>query len=89
MEATFVLRPEEANEDFLQQFRQLFAGKRIRVTVEEVVDTTPDAERQRIAVQREMFRKSQELNREFPPPKIPADIDINALIDEINWKENH
>lgn len=89
MEATFVLRPEEANEDFLQRFRQLFAGKRIRVTVEEVAEVTPEADRQRIAVQREMFRKSQELNQEFPPQKISPDIDINALIDEMLWEGNH
>ena len=40
MDVTYRLKPEELNDDFFRTLKQLFLGKEIAITVEEVPDET-------------------------------------------------
>ncbi len=83
MEATFVGDPQDGQNPIFRQMLRQFAGRKVKVTVEEV----PDGER--VSLQREMFLKSEKTNKKYPPQKISPDIDINALIDQMYGENNH
>jgi hypothetical protein len=40
MDVTYRLKPEELNDDFFKTLKQLFLGKEVAITVEEVPDET-------------------------------------------------
>jgi uncharacterized protein (DUF2249 family) len=40
MDVTYRLKPEELNDDFFRTLKQLFVGKEVAITVEEVPDET-------------------------------------------------
>ena len=40
MEVTYRLKPDELNDDFFKTVKQLFLGKEVAITVEEVPDET-------------------------------------------------
>ena len=40
MEVTYRLKPEELNDDFLKTVKQMFLGKEVAITVEEIPDET-------------------------------------------------
>ena len=40
MDITYRLKPEELNDDFFKAVKQLFVGKEVAITVEEVPDET-------------------------------------------------
>jgi hypothetical protein len=40
MDVTYRLKPEELNDDFFNTLKQLFFGKDVAITVEEIPDTT-------------------------------------------------
>ena len=40
MDVTYRLRPEELNDDFFKTIKQMFVGKEVTITVEEVPDET-------------------------------------------------
>ena len=40
MDATYRLKPEELNDNFLKTIQQLFVGKEVTITVEEIPDET-------------------------------------------------
>jgi glycine cleavage system regulatory protein len=77
MEATFIVDLEKEQADFLERFMKLFAGKRIKIRVEEL-------ENDNNAHQREWYRQMEALQQQFPPHRIPSDIDISRLSDEMN-----
>lgn len=58
-----------------------------------ITATSPDkplpAEQQRTATQRGMFERIRETQKMHPPKEIVADVDINELINELNWAGNH
>ena len=40
MDVTYRLKPEELNDDFIKAIKQMFLGKEVSITVEEVPDET-------------------------------------------------
>ena len=40
MDVTYRLKPEELNDDFFRTLKQLFLGKEVAITVEEIPDET-------------------------------------------------
>ena len=40
MDVTYRLKPEELNDDFLKALKQMFLGKEVSITVEEIPDET-------------------------------------------------
>ncbi|MEZ0543170.1 hypothetical protein [Fibrella arboris] len=78
MEATFVLNDQEDRALFVDRLTQFFAGKTIRVKVEEVDN--------RAVNQRELLVRMEalRLRTEQIPITLPAGMDINDLIDDVN-----
>lgn len=89
MEATFVVKKEELTFDWLEQFKTRFAEEGMITITATGPDKPPSVEEQRAVAQREMFKRMQETRKKYPPKKIPAEIDINKLIDEMYWEGNH
>ncbi len=88
MEATFVVKPEELTLEWIEQLKSRFADDGT-ITIKASGPEKPlSAEEQRVATQREMFRRLQETQKEYPPKTVSADIDINKLIDEMYWQGN-
>ena len=77
MEATFIVDLKEDPREFAERLVQFFAGKKVKVTVEEMPEEAGPVN------QREIFRRLEETRKQFPPKKIPANVDINKLIDEM------
>jgi glycine cleavage system regulatory protein len=78
MEATFVLNAQEDRKQFADRLTEFFAGKTIRVRVEEVRDE---------AVGQQQLLKRMEALRlltEQVPVTLPPGLDINDIIDEVN-----
>jgi hypothetical protein len=89
MEATFVIRPEELTAEWLEQLKSHFADDgTLTITAVGLAKSSPEQEH-RAVNQREMFRQMEETRKKYPTTKIPADIDINKLIDEMYWEGNH
>ncbi len=83
MEATFVARPSELKEQLLQKIEHLFEGDDRPVTIVLKRDDKPRYDSQ------EVLKRMDETRKKYPPMEIPADIDINKLIDEMYWEGNH
>jgi hypothetical protein len=77
MEATFIVDLEKEQADFVERFMKLFAGKRIKIRVEELENETD-------ANQREWYRQMEALQQQFPPHLVPPGIDISRLSDDMN-----
>ncbi len=78
MEATFVLDAQEDRMQFAEKLTSFFAGKTIRVRVEEIGNK--DVGQQQLLKRMEALR----LLTEQVPVTLPPGIDINAIIDEVN-----
>jgi hypothetical protein len=89
MEATFVVKKEELTPDWLEQFKSQFAEESIISITVIGPEKLLSVEEQRTVAQREMFKGMQEARKKYPPKKIPTDIDINKMIDEMQWEGNH
>jgi hypothetical protein len=77
MEATFVVDLEK-DQEFVKRFAQFFAGKKIKITVEEVSGETarPNG--------KELLGKLQEIQQRTTAVPVSFKGDINDLIDEMN-----
>jgi hypothetical protein len=77
MEATFVVDLDK-DQEFVRRFAQFFAGKKLKITVQEVyVDNIhPDGQ--------ELFRQLEEIRKQTEAVPVPPIGDVNALIDEMN-----
>ena len=78
MEATFVLDAQEDRMQFAERLASFFAGKTIRVRVEEV--TNKAVGQQSLVKRMEALR----LLTEQVPVTLQPGMDINDLIDEVN-----
>lgn len=78
MEATFVLNAKEDRAQFAERLTTFFAGKTIRVRVEEVKDS--------VANQQQLLKRMEALRLRTAQVSItiPPGIDINDIIDEVN-----
>ncbi|WP_460962353.1 hypothetical protein [Spirosoma litoris] len=78
MEATFVLDAQEDRMQFAERLTRFFAGKTIRVRVEEVANE--------VVEQQSLVKRMEELRllTEQVPVTLQPGIDINNLIDEVN-----
>lgn len=89
MEATFVLKPNELTPEWLEQLKSQFARDET-ITITATGPEKPlSVEQQRAVAQRAMFERLLETQKKYPPKELAADIDINELIDELNWEGNH
>lgn len=75
MQTTYRLNANEIDYSFFEAFQKLFKNKEVRINIEEVEPPIN---------QYEIFKKMEALNKKYPPKIISPDIDINALIKEIN-----
>ena len=89
MEATFVVKKEELTPDWLEQFKSQFAEDGTITITATGPEKLLSVEEQRAVAQREMFKRLQAMQTQYPPKTIDADVDINKLIDEMYWQGNH
>ncbi|MVM40837.1 hypothetical protein GO730_29315 [Spirosoma sp. HMF3257] len=89
MEATFVVKKEELTPGWLEQFKSQFAEEGLISITAIGPEKQLSVEEQRVIMQREMFNRMQNTQKKYPPRKVPADIDINRVIDEMYWEGNH
>ncbi len=75
MQTTYRLNANEIDISFIEKLKELFKNKEVNISVEEV---TPPVN------QYEIFKKMEALNKKYPPKVISKDIDINALIKQVN-----
>lgn len=78
MEATFVLDAQEDRKQFADRLAKFFAGKTIRVRVEEVSE--PGAAQQHLLERMQALRARTEQT----PITLPPGLDMNDIIDEVN-----
>lgn len=79
MEATFVVNPGEATPELIEQILHVFAGSE-----EAVVITVKPKPKRAVLDQRALFRQLEAVRLRTEKVPVPAEVDINALIDEIN-----
>jgi len=75
MQTTFRLNVNELDDNFIEKLKKLFKNKEVSIVV---VDKKPQIS------QYEMYKKSEALNKKYPPKVKSKDIDINALIKQVN-----
>lgn len=75
MQTIFELNTNELNEQFFERFRHFFAGRKVRITVEETASEPSPI----MTDQRQWFAEMEDLQKAFPPQKIPLEVEINAL----------
>ena len=88
MEATFVVKPEELTPEWVEQLKSRFAE-------DGIITITASGPRKPLFVGKprydpqEVLKRMAETRQKHPPTKIPADVDINKIIDEMYWEGNH
>lgn len=83
METTFVVKREELTPEWLEQLKEQFAED----SVITITATSPKKELRYNP--QEVLAHLEETRRKYPPKQIPADVDINKVIDEMYWEGNH
>jgi flagellar biosynthesis regulator FlbT len=78
MQTTYRLNANEIDSSFIEKLKELFKNKEVRINIEEVEPPVN---------QYEIFKKLEALNKKYPPKVISKDIDINALIKQVNDNE--
>ena len=78
MQTTFRLNAQEIDYSFFEAFKKLFKNKEVNITIEEI---------QTQANQKEILQSLKALKKKYPPRIISPDIDILALLKEINHNE--
>jgi len=78
MQQTFQLSAGELNTSFIKSVQALYGKKRIKIVIEEVEDVPPQL------VQREMFKKSEEVRLRLKKLKIDPNLDLSELANEVN-----
>lgn len=81
MQTTFEINPDEWKEGFWKRIMPLFGKKKVRVTVEEIEDATLTSQPES---QFDVYLKMKTLERDYPPFKVDASIDLSKLADESN-----
>lgn len=76
MQTTFELNTNELNEQFFERFRYFFAGRKVRIVVEETAVADP---KPALPDQRQWFAEMEDLQKAYPPQKIPLEVEINAM----------
>ncbi len=79
MEATFVVKPGEATPQLIERILSVFADREEAV----VITVKPEAKRL-VRDQEALFRQLEAVRLRTEAVSVPADVDIDALIDEIN-----
>ena len=75
MQTTFRLNAQEIDYSFFEAFKKLFKNKEVNIIVEE-------ANPQKNLY--EMYKKSEALQKKYPPREISPEIDLSALANEVN-----
>jgi hypothetical protein len=75
MQTTYRLNANEIDYSFFEAFQKLFKNKEVSIKIEVI---NPPVN------QYEIFKKLEALNKKYPPKVISKDIDINALIKQVN-----
>ncbi|KAB7725980.1 hypothetical protein F5984_25315 [Rudanella paleaurantiibacter] len=76
MKTTFDINANELDEQFFERFRYFFAGRQVRITVEEATLSQPAPT---LPDQRQWFAEMEDLQKAYPPQKIPLEVEINTL----------
>lgn len=79
MEATFVVKPGEATPKLIEQILNVFTD-----SDEAVVITVKPKPKRPVLDQNVLFRQLEAVRLLAEKVPVPADVDINALIDEMN-----
>lgn len=82
MEATFVVKPGEATPQLIERILSVFADREEAV----VITVKPEAKRS-VMDQTVLFRQLEAVRLRTETVPVPADVDIDALIDEMNEVE--
>jgi antitoxin YefM len=80
MQTTYRLNANEIDTNFIEKLKELFKNKEVSIKVEEVEAKPP-------VNQREILKSLREHRKKYPPKVISKDIDINALIKQVNDNE--
>jgi flagellar biosynthesis regulator FlbT len=75
MQTTYILNANEIDYSFFEAFQKLFKNKEISIKIEEI---NPPVN------QREILKSLREHRKKYPPKVISPDIDIHAILKEIN-----
>jgi hypothetical protein len=78
MQTAFKININELDMSFIENLKKIFKNKEVSVKIEEVEPPVN---------QYEIFKKMEALNKKYPPKVISKDIDINALIKQVNDNE--
>ena len=78
MQTTYRLNANEIDYSFFEAFQKLFKNKEVSIKIEEI---NPPVN------QYEIFKKSEALNKKYPPMKVSPEIDLSALANEVNHNE--
>ncbi len=76
MQTTFEVNTNELNDQFFERFRYFFAGRKVRIIVEE---TATEPQQAALPDQRQWFSEMEDLQKAYPPQKIPLDVEINKI----------
>lgn len=76
MKTTFELNTNELNEQFFERFRYFFAGRMVRIVVGDTAATDQPAA---LPDQRQWFAEMEDLQKAYPPQRIPLEVEINAM----------
>ncbi|MBU1822553.1 MAG: hypothetical protein KKG00_13720 [Bacteroidetes bacterium] len=75
MQATYHIKKSELNTGLIEKIRQLFKDEEeLVITVASEKEASGDL----------LVKEYLELEKRFPPRRVRKDLDINAIIDEIN-----
>jgi hypothetical protein len=75
MQTTFRLNVNELDVSFIEKLKKLFKNKEISIVI---VDKKPQTS------QYEMYKKSEVLNKKYPPKKVSEHINISEIAKEVN-----
>jgi hypothetical protein len=75
MQTTFRLNVNELDISFIEKLKKLFKNKEISIVV---VDKKPQTS------QYEMYKKSEALNKKYPPKIVSEHINISEIAKEVN-----
>jgi flagellar biosynthesis regulator FlbT len=75
MQTTYRLNANEIDIKFIEKLKKLFKNKEISIKIEEI---NPPVN------QREILKSLREHRKKYPPKVISPDIDIHAILKEIN-----
>jgi hypothetical protein len=75
MQTTFRININELDMNFIENLKKLFKNKELSIVVED--------KRPKIS-QYEMYKKSEALNKKYPPKKVSKHINISEIANDVN-----